>query len=229
MHREAFVEHGFDRGEHDRQIFRLAPGHHGVDRDLLDRCRVERGRHQPDDLLRVARGAVEHAQDTLLARRHERQPVRPTAREHRLLLVLVIAQFDATRAKPGLIEADLETLDDPRLYIFGATARTLIRQPVAEPNDTREALPFAAVPAIGPRDLAAAFEADQGRHDLDFQPVRHVKREVVHRGGHRVGEGGIVLCENGQPGAAGQFAEHRRGQLAGRAIALDDRHQPILR
>src|SRR5205085_5463953 len=142
--------------------------------------------------------------------------------EHHLLLVLVLADLDAARFETGLVEAHLEPLDDAGLDVLGAAARTLLRQAVAEPAYPGQPLPFAAVPAIGAGDLAAAFEADQGRHDLDLQLMRDIEREVVHRARHGVGERRIVLREDGQAGAARQFTEHRRGQFTGRAIALDD-------
>src|SRR5205823_10863280 len=127
-------------------------------------------------LLRVARGAVEHAQDALLGRRDQGQPVRPAAPEHRFLLVLVLADLDAARFEAGLVEAHLEAFDNAGLDILGAAARALLRQAVAKPAYPGQPLPFAAVPAIGAGDLAAALEADQGGHDLDLQLVRYVER-----------------------------------------------------
>src|SRR5205823_12376594 len=101
-----------------------------------------------DHLLRVARGAVEHAQDALLGPRHQRQPVRPAAREHRLLLVLVRADLDPARPQPGFVEADLQPFDDPALDILGAAARPGSGATVAEIADPGDPLPLAAVPAI---------------------------------------------------------------------------------
>src|SRR5204863_2768288 len=171
---------------------RLAAGHYRVDRDLLDGCGGESRRHQPQHLLRIARGAVEHAQDALLGRRHQRQPVRPAAPEHRLLFVLILADLDAARFETGLVEAHLETLDDAGLDILGAASRALFGEAIAEPAHTSEALPLAAVPAIGTGDLAAALEADQGRHDLDLELKRDIERELLHRSAHGVGERRIV-------------------------------------
>src|SRR6266851_2702225 len=142
VHRKALVEHRFDRRQHDRQVFRLAPRHHHVDRDLLDLRPSERRRHQPDDLLRVARGAVEHAQDALLGRRHQRQPVRPAAREHRLLLVLVLADLDAARFEPGLVETHFEALDGARLDVLRAAARASFGQAASEPGEPGKPLPL---------------------------------------------------------------------------------------
>src|SRR5262249_38864529 len=150
----AFLEHRLDRGQYNRQIFRLAPRHHGVDRDLLDRRRSEPRWHEAEHFLRVARRAVEHAQNALLGRRYQRQPIRPAAPEHRLLLVLILADFDPSRSEPGLVEADFEALNDTRLDILGAAAGARFRQLAAEPRNAGQALPFAAVPAIGAVDFA---------------------------------------------------------------------------
>ncbi len=46
---------------------------------------------------------------------------------------------------------------------------------------------------------------------------------------HRVGKARIVLAVDREAGAPRQFAQHRRGHHAGRAVALDDRDQAILR
>jgi hypothetical protein len=84
------------------------------------------GGTQPDHLLWVARGAVEHLEHALLGRRHQRQAVRPTALEHRLLLVLVPADLDAARPQAGFVEADFQPFDDPRLDVLGAAARPCV-------------------------------------------------------------------------------------------------------
>ncbi len=132
---------------------------------------TERRRHQPQHLPRVARRAVEHAQDALFGRRNERQPIRPPARKHRLLLVLILADFDPPRSEPGLVEADLEAFDHTRLDILGAAAGARLGEIAAEAGNAGQALPFAAVPAIGAADLAPLYEADQGRHDLDLEAI----------------------------------------------------------
>src|SRR4029077_14364525 len=113
--------------------------------------------------------AVEHAQHALLRRRHQRQTVRPAAREHRLLLVLVLADFDAARSEPGFVEAHFQALDHARLDILGAAAGSRLGKIAAEAGNAGQALPFAAVPAIGAADLAPPGEPDQGRHDLDLE------------------------------------------------------------
>ena len=47
-----------------------------------------------DDVVGRARRAVEHAQHPLDGRRHDGQPVGPAALEHRLLLVLGVAELE---------------------------------------------------------------------------------------------------------------------------------------
>src|SRR5215469_9287077 len=99
---------------------------------------------------------------------------------HRVLLVLVLADFDTTRFEARLVKADFEALDDPRLEVLGTAAGPRLGQTVAEPFDTGQPPPFAAVPAIGAPDLAARFEPDQCRHDLDLETVRDVERGIVN-------------------------------------------------
>jgi hypothetical protein len=87
------------------------------------------------------------------------------------MLVLLRADLDAAGFEPGLVEADLEPFDDPRLDILGAAAGTGFGKIAAEIADAAEPLPLAAVPAISTADLAACLEADQGRHDFDLEPM----------------------------------------------------------
>src|SRR4029077_19036106 len=134
------------------------------------------------------------------------------------LLVLVLTDFDPPRSEPGLVEADLEALDHARLDILGATAGSRLRQIAAEPGDAAEALPFAAIPAIGAANLAPLGEPDQGRHDLDLEAIRYVERRVVDAPRHGLGKSRVVLGVEGQSGIARQIAEHRRRHHAGRAI-----------
>ena len=85
---ELFGAGGLDRGEHDRQVFRLASGHHGVDRHLLDRALDEVGGDHGDDCVGLARRALEHMHHALLGRWHDGKSIAPAAFEHRFVLVL---------------------------------------------------------------------------------------------------------------------------------------------
>ena len=67
VHVELVGARGLDRGDDHGQILRSTPGHHRVDRDLLDGAFHEVGRDDRDDLLRVAGGAGEHPHDTRAA------------------------------------------------------------------------------------------------------------------------------------------------------------------
>ena len=69
----------------------LAARHHRVDGDLLDRRLAAVGRHDADDVLRVARRVVEHRDDALGRRRHDRQAVGQAALVERLERVLELA------------------------------------------------------------------------------------------------------------------------------------------
>src|SRR6202022_2477836 len=104
--------------------------------------------------------------------------------------------------EPGLVEAHLQSLDCARLNIPGAAARARFRQAAAEPGAPGEALPFAAVPAKGARNLAAIFQPNQRRYDLDLQAMRDVERGVVDRLRHGLGEAWIVLGIDLQPALA---------------------------
>ncbi len=59
----------------------------------------------------LAGGALEHAQDALLGRRDDRQPVGPAACVHRLDVVLALGELDAARAQPPAGEPDAQLVD----------------------------------------------------------------------------------------------------------------------
>jgi hypothetical protein len=104
----------------------------------------------------------------------------------RLLLVLVLADFDVARFETGLVEADFEAFDYPGLDVLGAAAGPRLGQVAAEPGNAAQALPLAAIPTVGAGDLAARLEPDQSRHDLDLEPMRHVERGIVDTSRHRL-------------------------------------------
>ena len=95
VHVELVGAGGFDRGEHHRQVLGPAPGHHRVDRHLLDRALDEVGRHDGHHLVGGAGGAVEHAQHPCLGRRHHREAVGPAPFVQRLDRILERRQVDA--------------------------------------------------------------------------------------------------------------------------------------
>ena len=63
-------------------------------------------RHDSDDLVRRPIGAVEHAQHTRFGRRDDRKAVAPSAVEHRLGLVLELAELHAPGAELAALESD---------------------------------------------------------------------------------------------------------------------------
>ncbi len=87
---EQRIERGLQHAQHHGHVFRLAARHHGVDRHLLDGAGREVGRNQAHDLVGLAVGAAQHAQDALVGRRHDGQAVAPAALEagfHRIVPV----------------------------------------------------------------------------------------------------------------------------------------------
>ena len=92
---------GLDRGEHDRQLGPGAAGHDRVDRDLLDGRAAAVGRHDADEVLRMARRVLEHRDDALGRRRDNRQPVGHAARVQRLERVLELADRRARARRSG--------------------------------------------------------------------------------------------------------------------------------
>ena len=133
----------------------------------------EVGRDQADDLVGLALGAAQHAQDALVGRRHDRQPVAPAALEAGLDRIVPFADRDRARlAGRGRRSAR----SAPRAR---RARRSWSRSPAATPagpspcgGGAGEPHPFGAIPAHGALDLAAAFEADQGRHGLDVEVER---------------------------------------------------------
>ena len=77
-----------------------------------------------------------------------------------------------------------------------------------------------------PGKLTYCFAEDE--EGSSWEPLS-VERGVVDPPRYGLGKRRVVLRVNGQPAIARQIAQHRRRQHASRAIALDDRHQPIAR
>jgi hypothetical protein len=82
---------------------------------------------------------------------------------------------------------------------------------------------------MGAVHLAAGRKTDQSRHDFDPEPVGHSERRVVDPRRHGLGKGRIVLRVDRDPGLPRELAEDRRREGAGRAVALDDCDEAILR
>ena len=219
---ENVVQRRLGRRQHDRQIFRLAAGHHGVDRHLLDRAGLEVGRHEAQHFARIAGRAVEHGEHPRLGRRHHRQPVRPAAVVGGLDLVLQRRQ----RHPPGLearrAEARGQRLRHSRLDILCPAAGTEGRQVGAEAVEARQALPLGAVPAPGSLDLLTVLAPYQRRHDLDAQAEGPLK-PLVELPGQALRKGGVVLRPHIERDPGGRKRSiDRLQQGACRAVALHD-------
>ena len=110
VHVELFGGDRLDRGDHDREVLWFAPGHDGVDRDLLNCHRSEVRRHHGDHLLGVALCASEHAHHALGRRRDHRQAVRQALVEHELEHVIRLADVDPAGADRAALHLGGEAL-----------------------------------------------------------------------------------------------------------------------
>ena len=185
------------------------------------------GGMQPDDLVGLALGAAQHAQDALVGRRHDRQAVGPAALEAGLHRIVPVADGDRARLQAGIAVARDQRLVHAGLDALGAAARLPGRQALALGGIAGEPHPFLALPAHGALDLAAVLEADQGRHGLDVEAERALELVVVDHRAHAGREGRIVLADHGQRTGAVEALHHRLDQHAGRAVALGDDDQAV--
>ena len=214
-----------DRGEHHRQILGQAARHHRVDRHLLDRGRREIGRHHRDHLVGRARRAGEHREHAALGRRHHRQPVGPAAREQRLRLVFERRERDAARREIVCLEAHRQIGRDVRIDAQRAAAGPPLGEARAEPGDSRELLPVAAMPADRALHLDAILDANQCRDRLDPVVVGHREARCRLPASRPSGKprSSCVYTVSGVRAASSPQA--RGDQLAGRALALHDGDQ----
>ena len=221
VHVELVGAGGLDRGEHDGQVLGPAPGQHGVDRDLLDRALDEVGRHDGDDLVGRPGRALEHAQHPGLGGRHDGQAVGPAAVEHRLDLVLELAELDPAAAQRRC----------PRSARASSSATSGSR--VSEPQPgrcsgrsaPRPATPVSAshcgaVPADGAVDLGAASRPDERRHRLDVEREASARARCRRRRRDALGERRVVLGEHRQRVDRGELARAPARRAAGRAVPL---------
>ena len=114
------------------------PGHHRVDRDLLDGALDEVGRNDRDDVVGCARRAGEHARDPLGRRRDERQAVATSPRSYiASISSSLVAERDAARAEPGGAGRDLVGREDVGVVGARTAARSLRGQAGAEAGPAR--------------------------------------------------------------------------------------------
>ena len=227
VHGEQRIERRLEHAQHDRHVLRLAARHHRVDGDLLDRARRQVRRNQSHDLVGLALGAAQHAQDALVRRRHDRQAVAPAALEAGLPRIVPVADRDLARLQAGLAVARDQRLLHAGLDRLGAAARLPGRQAVAFRSVAGDAQPLGAIPADRALDFPAALVADQRRHGLDLQVKRLFEREIVDHGLHARRKGRVVLGEHGQRAGAIERAHHRLDHDAGVALALGDDDEAV--
>ena len=228
MHAEFRVQRRFDHRQHHRHVFRQATGHDRVDRHFLDRAFLHVRRDDADDLVRLARGALQHAQDALVGRRHDRQPVGPAPAERLLDRVVPAGIGDLARLHRHLAVARLQQLMHAGFDTFRPAAGLVFRQPFAQPLDAGQFLPVFPVPAKCAFHFLPLLAANQGGHEFDVVMERLFQRCVIDHPGHAVGKIRVVLAIDGERHARIlQALQHGRHQFTGRAIPFDDGDQAI--
>ena len=225
MQGEPRVQSGLQGCQHDRHVFGTAPGHDGVDGDLLDRAGRQLGGDLADDLVRVAARAAQHAQDALGRRRDHREAIAPAAVIARLDGIGAGSDLDRAGADSGSAEAHPQGLHDPRLHRAGATAGPVERQSRAQRGDGRERAPVFTTPADRAAGFRTAQQPDQRRYRLDAEVEGALQGAVVHGGGGEAGaqESAVVLPTDGQRMAGlVDLGENGDRQVAGLALVLHD-------
>ena len=217
----------FQRSQQHRHVFRLATGQYRVDRDLLNRHRHQVWRHQAYDFIRLAAGALEHAQHPHRCRRHHRQAIAPTTLEAGFHRVFGAAHVDLARLQANITKGQFQLFADTRLQRLGATARAHHRQRLAQLGQAGQLSPVFLVPAVGALDFHAVLDPNQRRHKLDAK-VEGVFERLVVQGGWQVrGVVGRVLRINCQRPCLRDLGEQRLDQSAGRTVSLGDDDQAI--
>ena len=223
------IEGCLEHAQHDWHVLRLAARHHGVDGHLLDRARREVGRNAAHDLVRLSVGATQHAQDAVVGRRHDGKAIAPAALEAGFDGIVPFADGDGTCLETSIAIARDQRLVDAGLDTLGAAAWLPCRQPVARGGRSGEPDPLGAIPTHGALDLAAAFEADQGRHGLDVETEGTFEFVVVDHPANAGRKRRVVLADDGQRAGTIQALHHRLDQHARRAVALGDDDEAVTR
>ena len=216
---------GLDGGEHHGQVLGAAAGEDGVDGDLLDGRRHEVRGHGGDDLV----GRARRARPASAAPAPASAP-RPAAR-----------RSSRGRSSASASSSSAGELDAPGVQLVPAGAhqqllghrrvvgaRAAARRPVgrsaprsATPDSSRPARPVPALDAVGLRAVPAT---QQRRHDRRC-PARGSRRgRCRRRRRRRRGTPGRPGCRRWRRGRR----EHRRDQLAGRAVLLDHHDEPVV-
>ena len=155
-----------------------------------------------------------------------RPSVQPAV-EHRLGLVLVLAELDPARAETGGAGGVGAGGGDVGVEGARAAAGPVLgqsgaeRRPPVSASHSGRSQPSVRATTSPPR------HAEQRRHGVDLERERDLELGVVDDL-HAVRERRVVLRVDGErERAVGEVGEHRRDELAGRAVALDDRDQPV--
>ena len=199
-----------------------APGHHRVDRDLLDGHLHEVRRYHGDDRVGRQRGAVQHLQYALDCWWRDRQTICHATIEQHLHLVVEVGQFDHARPKYAATEHGAERIGKVRVHAHRSAAGPHHGQVATEVMHAGEALPVGTQPTDGPFHLATAGHAYQGRHCFDVVVPADREIRIVHRI-DVLGERRVVLGVDGDVEVAQQRSDH----LARLAVPLDEHDQSI--
>ena len=103
----------------------------------------------------------------------------------------------------------------------------MVGKAVAQAVDVRQLLPVPARPAFGAPGLGAARDPQQRGNRLDAVVPGESQVSIVEHPAGLGGECRIVLRDDRQACSLLQVLQHRDHELARRAVALDDRHQPL--
>ncbi len=217
----------FQRSQQYRHVFRLAAGQHRVDGDFFDRHRHQVRRHQPDHVVGLAAGALEHAQHPHRCRRHHRQAIAPTTLEAGFHRVFGAAHVDLARLQANITKGQFQFLGNPRLQRLRAATRAHHRQRLAQLSQAGQLSPVFLVPAVGALDFHAVLDPNQRRHKLDAKVEGVFERFVVQRGRQVGGILGRILRVDSQRPGLGNLGQQRLDQSTGRAVSLGDDDQAV--
>ena len=210
---------------------RRRSGHDSVDGHFFYRAVNEVRRHRGHDLSGVAFSTLEHVEHASLGGRHNGKTVAPTALVGQLKLVFEFGELNSSCRQAAAFETRPELRLARGIDRQRATPGSAIGQALAKPRDARQLLPLCAVPAHHPAGFTAVVQAQQRGHGFDLVAPGGRQLAVVARV-QALGKRRIVLAVNrewagGCFRAGGQLGPHGPDELAGRAVALYECHEPV--
>ena len=225
---EQRIERRLEHAQHHRHVFRLAARHHRVDRHLLDRAGREVGRDQAHDLVGLALGAAQHAQDALVGRRHDRQAVGPAALEAGLDRIVPVRRR-RSRATSGRDRRSARSAPRAR-----RARRSWSRSPAARPAGRRPQRHRRRAASIRLRSQPTVRSTSRpSLKRIRVGTASMLSRNERSRSWSSItertpdGKGRIVLADHGQRAGAVEALHHRLDQHAGRTVALGDDDQAV--